>query len=760
MFTNIFTRSTGENRIKRGFSKQIDTSNFLECLECYRTDEYMIVGSDDGALVPPIACEFSKQGLGNILALVDESGGTIIQDTNKTGQSALLSDWQAHSNAIFDLAWVPLENKLVTASGDQTAVLWDVPTAEKLDVFKGHTSSVRTVAFRSDDSAVFATGSRDGHVMVWDTRCNRKDGFLSPVNTIHNAHALQQTSVRKPRNRQKLGPARDSQQSVTVVTFQTDTTLISAGAVDGCVKFWDLRKTYSLMTSTPESRHTIPYSGTSQRKHGFTSLTMDTYKSNLFASCTDDIVYQYDITTMMPRLVHQYKGHRNNSFYVKTSISPDNQFLLSGSSDEVAHIWQVGKPNQSPIVLKGHKAEVSDVAWSPYDLSKVVTLSDDNSLRVWRINRRLSPPGPEEVVGTAERTHREIGTSARQLDEKENPEQVLSTKQHPTSLGDKPNKTPNLKKRSSAEISPGSLPKSSPSIKHWLSGKKTPSSKVLGKGDSCTSDSPGSKSGRKRQCKRKLVSDSPDQNPSKRQNVLPDRPFNADLHSPHKSASPTIAAFRNEYGACSKSPVRSSPQKWNSPQKFSSPRKIELNFNSPRKLNLDIDSPRKFTTSPISSSLNKDSPKNSNSPEVLNLHMPRQCITKQSVATASPTVDLPNLVLSGEVNRINVCYPMGKENSPRKGTPPMNWLKQIRQQKLGKEGETDQRLKFSPCRSLFYNSADSSPAHSVESCQPNHEGPSQNNSQSEEEPKTPVIGMKSLRHYFKPRPSPKVDPVG
>ncbi|XP_033734620.1 LOW QUALITY PROTEIN: denticleless protein homolog [Pecten maximus] len=752
MFTVLNGRSTGENQINRGFNKRIDTSTFVECLECYRTDEYLTVGSDDGALVPPIACEFSKQGQGNILAVVDESGGTIIQDTNRTGQPALLSEWQAHSNAIFDLAWVPLENKLVTASGDQTAVLWDVPRAEKLDVFKGHTSSVRTVAFRSDDSAVFATGSRDGHIMIWDTRCNRKDGFLSPVNTIHNAHALQQPSTCKRRNRQKLGPARDSQQSVTVVTFQTDTTLISAGAVDGCVKFWDLRKTYSQMTTMPESRHTIPYSGTSQRKHGFTSLTMDVYRSILFASCTDDIVYQYDITTMQPGLMYQYRGHRNNSFYVKTCISPDNQFLLSGSSDEVAHIWQVGKPNRSPIVLKGHKAEVSDVAWSPNDLSKVVTLSDDNSVRVWRINRRLSPPEQGEVIGTAERTHREIGTSARQTEEKENQEQIFINEK--TTYRNKPSKTPNLKKTKSAENSPGSLSNMSPSIKHWLSGKKTPSSKVMANNksqQSITSDSAGSKSERKRPCKRKLVSDSPDQNPSKRQNVL------QELQSPHKSASPTIAAFRNDYGACSKSPVRNSPQKWNSPQKFSSPRKINLNFNSPKKLNLD--SPQnKLTNSPSSSSLNKESPKKSNSVRVLN--MPLQCITKQSVITASPTADLPNLVLSGEVNRVNVCYPLGKENSPQKGTPPMNWLNQIRQQKLGRDGETNQRLKFSPCRSLFYNSADCSPAESAESSQSNTEEPSHTSSQTEEEPKTPVRGMKSLKHYFQPRPSPKVDPVG
>ena len=36
-----------------------------------------------------------------------------------------------------------------------------------------------------------------------------------------------------------------------------------------------------------------------------------------------------------------FSGHQNSTFYVKSSISPDDQFLVSGSSDEAAYIWKV-----------------------------------------------------------------------------------------------------------------------------------------------------------------------------------------------------------------------------------------------------------------------------------------------------------------------------------------------------------------------------------------------------------------------------------
>ena len=43
--------------------------------------------------------------------------------------------------------WMPEEDKMLTASGDQTVVLWDVPTEESISAFRGHKSSIKTVRF-------------------------------------------------------------------------------------------------------------------------------------------------------------------------------------------------------------------------------------------------------------------------------------------------------------------------------------------------------------------------------------------------------------------------------------------------------------------------------------------------------------------------------------------------------------------------------------------------------------------------------------
>ena len=51
-------------------------------------------------------------------------------------------------------------------------------------------------------------------------------------------------------------------------------------------------------------------------------------------------------------------------------------------------------------MLTGHTKEVTAVAWCPTDLSKIATCSDDNDLRLWRVNRGKMAPG--EITGKSQ----------------------------------------------------------------------------------------------------------------------------------------------------------------------------------------------------------------------------------------------------------------------------------------------------------------------------------------------------------------------
>lgn len=92
---------------------------------------------------------------------------------------------------MFDIAWMPYHLKLITASGDHSARQWDITESKLVQVreFRGHTRSVKTAVFRKNDCSVFATGGRDGAILVWDLRAVANVGINQKVdNLINSAH--------------------------------------------------------------------------------------------------------------------------------------------------------------------------------------------------------------------------------------------------------------------------------------------------------------------------------------------------------------------------------------------------------------------------------------------------------------------------------------------------------------------------------------------------------------------------------------------
>ncbi|EFN76938.1 protein lethal(2)denticleless isoform X2 [Harpegnathos saltator] len=353
---------------------------------------------------PPVfACRFcTKPGYEEVLGLANEDGRIALQDTKVKGRNnEPLEGVQAHANAIFDIAWMPGELKLVTVAGDHTARLWDVSTFGRSDIkelgcFRAHTRSVKTVAFRYQDKAVFATGARDGVIMIWDVRANHLSQ-PRPDNSITYGHPVGNTAKKR---RKLLQPSRS--QSITGLTFQDDFTLISCAAGDGFIKIWDLRKNYTVHKKEPIAKHQIKYTGNSSR-NGFSSLSLCPARITLYASCMDHVIYSYNVSSHSHELLATYYGHQNHTYYVKTCLSADGRYLASGSSDNLAYIWRVNKPGKPLIRLSGHREEVTCIAWCNVGDTKIVTCSDDSYHRIWKVGYEHKTENEEiEVRGRAQ----------------------------------------------------------------------------------------------------------------------------------------------------------------------------------------------------------------------------------------------------------------------------------------------------------------------------------------------------------------------
>lgn len=275
------------------------------------------------------------------LAVANEDGTVCVHDSDR-GRDGTVKSFLAHYNAIFDLAWLENEVKLVTSSGDQSALLWDLGRGEAVPIVRmvGHQGSVKAVACKPGDSNVFATGARDGDIMFWDIRTNpcrtnvsEEEGFRSVkaddiIRFSHLKSALHGLS----RNKTAEKALRNSQ-SISSVVFQDPSAVISCSSTDKTIKIWDTRRTYSAFKGIPTPVNSISRESHSNNRVGYTSLAVSPCRLRLYAYCTDAKLYSYNIGAVSSEPIAIYKSSGSSSYFCKINVSPDGRFVSSGSSD-------------------------------------------------------------------------------------------------------------------------------------------------------------------------------------------------------------------------------------------------------------------------------------------------------------------------------------------------------------------------------------------------------------------------------------------
>ncbi|XP_014208104.1 protein lethal(2)denticleless [Copidosoma floridanum] len=401
---------------EQGFKHFMGSDISLLRLKCYQEDVFEgvagnVTGADINPRPPVLACSFSSApGYEQVIAFANEDGRVALQDTDaKPDNQGPLEGTQTHKNAVFDMAWMPKELKLITASGDRTASLWDVsqsPDFTEIQSFQGHTHTIKSAVFRHEDKAVFATGARDGAIMIWDIRASHS-GLPKPDNMIFNAHKVRISSKNSKHSSTKKSEGYSVTHSVTSLVFQDDYNLLSCSAGDGFIKVWDMRKNYTVHKKKSVAKHVLKYGGKSSTYNGFTSLLIDPFRISLYASCVDGRIYSYNLSSYNPNPVAEYYGHLESgkvlSFFVKACLSPNGEFLTSGSNDETAYIWRTRNPGLPFIKLCGHRDDVTSTAWCSVGDTKIVTCSEDCYHRIWRVRPDVDDTDQHTIFGSAER---------------------------------------------------------------------------------------------------------------------------------------------------------------------------------------------------------------------------------------------------------------------------------------------------------------------------------------------------------------------
>ncbi|KAL5704565.1 hypothetical protein ACHQM5_022973 [Ranunculus cassubicifolius] len=223
--------------------------------------------------------------------------------------SRLLS---GHKGYISSCQYVPDEDThLITSSGDQTCVLWDVTTGQRISVFggefpSGHTGDVLSVSINKSNSKMFVSGSCDATVRLWDTRIASR-----AVRTFHGHEG-----------------------DVNTVKFFPDGLRFGTGSDDGTCRLFDMRTGHQLQVYyQPHGDNEVST---------VTSIAFSVSGRLLFVGYSNGDCYVWD--TLVAEVVLNL-GSLQNSHEGRITclgMSSDGSALCTGSSDKNLKIWAFG----------------------------------------------------------------------------------------------------------------------------------------------------------------------------------------------------------------------------------------------------------------------------------------------------------------------------------------------------------------------------------------------------------------------------------
>ena len=247
---------------------------------------------------------------GRMLAAADERGNTQLFDV---GARTVMRTFGGHSKAVHVARFAAEGGRLFTASDDTTAICWDVTAEAQLCTLTGHKDFVRSGALSPASPHLFATGSYDHAVKLWDVRANRCVMTLKHVAPVEDVLPLPGGGMLASASGNTLTVRSLSHTHNSPLHFCLNLAALSLSL--SLRQVWDILMGKILNAITAHSK-TI------------TSLCRDASATHLLSGSLDRSVKAYELSTGQVVGVIKYDAP-----VLCIALSPMNTHLVAGTTD-------------------------------------------------------------------------------------------------------------------------------------------------------------------------------------------------------------------------------------------------------------------------------------------------------------------------------------------------------------------------------------------------------------------------------------------
>ncbi|XP_061425412.1 jouberin isoform X2 [Lethenteron reissneri] len=286
---------------------------------------------------------FSPDGRALAAACVHRDSHPVFVFEVPSGQ--LLMELPGHLGLVYDLSWSHDSSHLLSSSSDGTARLWNVEgrvrAAEKVLPHPCFTYAGQL--HPGATAAVAVTGAYDGMLRVWDVggATGTRDGRLLRELDGHRGY-------------------------VNAVCFDADGLQMFSGDSTGVVLVWR-----TFVSQTANSDPLRDWAVTKEIKEPdlkgvpINHLWAHPNGRRLLVHARDSALRLIDVRVQVTR---KFTGASNQRERVHSCVSPCGTFLLSGSEDGVAYVWNIDTGDQVAMYSElGYQAPVRDVHFHPHE---------------------------------------------------------------------------------------------------------------------------------------------------------------------------------------------------------------------------------------------------------------------------------------------------------------------------------------------------------------------------------------------------------
>jgi jouberin len=299
------------------------------------------------------------------------------------------AQFAGHYNIVYDMSWSSDDRHLASASSDGTVRVWNVlPNQQDVYQILPHPCFIYSAQVHPACSDIVVTGGYDQVVRVWSTELPGKHGQLLREMDGHrglvNSIAFDSQGI-------KMFSA-DS--TGTIIMWTTNVNRQQTTDVDQ----WNILKEIS----SPDLKG-VPINHVEVHPSG----------RRLLIHCRDNAVRLFDLRIF--NITQQFVGATNYREHLHSTVTPCGTFVLSGSEDGRAYVWNCDSGDQVAVYSDlGFGHPVSDVAFHPHDhIVAFCSFGDNQPVLIYKYEAEgpVEASKNKEVTQTEPLTSKHVGSS-------------------------------------------------------------------------------------------------------------------------------------------------------------------------------------------------------------------------------------------------------------------------------------------------------------------------------------------------------------